>query len=167
MSKEEYIKNFPYDEYDNESDSKSWEKGTEVFSKTDSTKVNGEWSVASGQYSPGFYVIEISAKDKNGEEVKDIKYIELFDEKSTQLNRPDYLWTGVKKTTVEPGETAKIELGTAADNLFIVHQLDRGTPNTKPLTPNYEFLKLNNQKQTFSFNATEADRVVMVWAGCL
>ncbi len=125
MSKEEYIQNFPYDEYDNESDFKSWEKGQQVFDKSDSARVNGEWSIVNGKFTPGFYMIEMSTKDKNGEEVKDIKYIELFDEKSNQLNRPDYLWTGVTKTTVEPGETAKVELGTAADNLFVVHQLDK------------------------------------------
>ena len=68
-------------------------------------------------------MIEIETKDKNGETVKDVKYIELFDEKSNQLNRPQYLWTGAHKTTVEPGETAKVELGTAADNLFVVQQV--------------------------------------------
>jgi len=158
MSKDEYIKNFPYDEYDNETDFKSWEKGSEIFNKTDSARVNGHWTVDRGLWTPGFYIIEIETKDKNGEIVKDIKYIELFDEKSNQLNRPDYLWSGVKKTTIEPGETAKVELGTAADNLFVVHQLDRGTNKGQQTTVNYSFLKLNNEKQTFSFNASETDR---------
>ena len=156
MTKEDYIKDFPYDEYDNESDFKSWAKGEQVFVKSDSARVNGEWAIVNGKFTPGFYVIEISTKDKNGEEVKDVKYIELFDEKSIQLNRPDYLWTGVLKTTVEPGETAKVELGTAADNLFIVHQLAVGSQ--QPAVSDYRFITLNNQKQTFSFPATEKDR---------
>jgi len=159
MSKEEYIKNFPYDEYDNEADYKSWEKGQEVFNKTDSVNVTGKWSVVNGKYSPGFFIIEMETTDKNGEIVKDIKYIELYDEKSNQLNRPDYLWTGVNKTTVEPGETAKVELGTTADNLFVVHQIEKANPGNAEQTPGtYSFLKLNNQKQTFSFPVTEADR---------
>lgn len=158
MNKEEYIKNFPYDEYDNESDYKSWEKGEQVFSKADSAKVNGSWPIVHGSWLTGFYMVEISTKDKNGEEVKDIKYIELFDEKSNQLNRPDYLWTGANKTTIEPGETAKVELGTAADNLFVVHQVDKSTVNSKQSTADYTFLQLNNQKKTFSFPATEEDR---------
>lgn len=156
MSKEEYIRNFPYDEYDNESDYKSWGKGEVAFDKSDSTRESGEWQIAGGKFAPGFYVIEISAKDKNGEEVKDVKYIELFDEKNSKLNRPDYLWTGTNKTTVEPGETAKIEIGTAADNLFVVHQVNKGT--SKPQASNYSFLNLSDQKQTFSFPATDADR---------
>jgi hypothetical protein len=156
MTKDEYIRNFPYDEYDNESDHKSWGKGEEVFSKSDSAWASGEWQVASGEYKPGFYIIEMLTKDKNGEEVKDVKDIELFDEKSDQLNRPDYLWKGIRKTTVEPGETAKIELGTSADNLFVVHQLAVGSQQLA--VNNYSFIKLNNQKQTFSFPATEKDR---------
>jgi uncharacterized protein YfaS (alpha-2-macroglobulin family) len=164
MSKEEYIRNFPYDEYDNESDYKSWGKGETALEKTDSARVNGEWSVGpsaslGGKYSPGFYIIEMETKDKNGETVKDVKYIELFDEKSNQLNRPEYLWSGNNKTTVEPGETAKVELGTAADNLFVVQQSDKGkSDNSQPSPGIYSFLKLNNQKQTFSFPVTEADR---------
>lgn len=151
MTKVEYIKNFPNDEYDNENDSRSWEKGEIAFSKQDSSKSNGQFAVGSKQFQPGFYVIEISTKDKNGEEVKDVKYIELFDEKSNQLNGPDYLWTGIQTTTVEPGETAKIEMGTSADNLFVVHQLDKGNSN-------YSFLNLSNEKKIYSFPAAETDR---------
>ncbi|MDZ4807019.1 MAG: alpha-2-macroglobulin family protein, partial [Bacteroidota bacterium] len=164
MSKEEYIKNFPYDEYDNESDYKSWGKGEIVLEKTDSALTSGKWAVgpstsSGGKYSPGFYIIEMEAKDKNGEPVKDVKYIELFDENNSQLNRPDYLWSGVNKTTVEPGDTAKVELGTAADNLFLVQQINKNNPdNRQQATDNYSFIKLNNQKQTFSFPVTEADR---------
>jgi hypothetical protein len=158
MTKDEYIQSFPYDEYDNEADYKSWAKEVEVYSKSDSSKSNGEWKMENGKFSPGFYVIELSTKDKNGEEVKDIKWIELFDEKNKQLNRPEYLWTGNSKTTAEPGETAKVEIGTAADNLFVVHQVNKATVNNQQSTANYTFLQLNNEKKTFSFLATEAER---------
>ncbi len=157
MTKDEYTRYFPYDEYDNESDFKSWEKGQQVFEKSDSARDSGEWRVAGG-FQPGYYVIEMETADKNGEMVKDVKYVELFDEKSMQLNRPDYLWKGIQNTTVEPGETAKIELGTSADNLFVVHLLDKGTGNRQPATSNYTFQKFNNEKKTFSFPAAETDR---------
>ena len=64
-------------------------KGEKVFEKTDSVKDDGKWKIENGKFSTGFYMVEISTKDKNGEEVKDIQYIELFDEKSKQLNSPD------------------------------------------------------------------------------
>jgi len=158
MGKNEYIKLFPFDEYDNESDTKSWEEGQEVFSKVDSSRVNGEWSLVNGKYTPGIYVIEMETKDKNGEIVKDVKYIELFDEKSNQLNRPDYLWLGNTKTSVEPGETANVELGTAADNLFVVYQLDKNDNKNIPSAVDYSFIKLDNEKRKFNYLVTERDR---------
>lgn len=153
MTKAEYIKNFPYDEYDNETDMRSWEKEQEVFNKTDSARVNGEWLLANGKFSPGFYIIELETKDRNGEPVKDVKYIELFDEKSKQLNTPAYLWTGNNKNSAEPGETAKIEIGTAADDLFVVHQIDK-----KAGDQSYDFIHLSNQRHVFDFPVTEANR---------
>jgi len=120
--------------------------------------VNGEWSLVNGKYTPGIYVIEMETKDKNGEIVKDVKYIELFDEKSNQLNRPDYLWLGNTKTSVEPGETANVELGTAADNLFVVYQLDKNDNKNIPSAVDYSFIKLDNEKRKFNYLVTERDR---------
>ena len=76
-------------------------------------------------------MIEISTKDKNEEEVKDVKYIELYDEKNNQLTTPQYLWTEPAKP-IEPGEKTTVKLGTSADNLFVVQQLDKetGQPET-------------------------------------
>lgn len=157
MSKEEYIKAFPYDEYDNERDYKSWEKGAEVFNKTDSVKENGKWKIENGQWAAGFYIIEISTTDKNGEAVKDIQYMELFDERSKQLNQPQYLWSQAAKT-IEPGETTAVQLGTSADNLFVVHQLDKKPGTGSPEPGAYSYITLNNEKKSFPFSATEADR---------
>ncbi len=157
MSKDEYIKNFPYDEYDNETDMKSWEKGEKVFEKSDSVKVSGEWQVASEEFAPGFYVVEISTRDKYGGEVKDVKYIELYDEKSKQLNYPQYLWWDGAKP-VEPSEKTTVKLGTSADNLFVVHQVDKEIGPRKPGTATYSFIKLNNEKKNFDFSPTAADR---------
>lgn len=159
MKKEEYIKYFPYDEYDNEADEKSWGKGEMVFEKSDSVKVSGEWSVVSGKFEAGFYVVEISTKDKNGEEVKDVKYIELYDEKNNQLATPQYLWSeGAQQ--IEPGEKTSVKLGTSADNLFVVQHLDKNSEarGQKSEVNSYSFLKLNNEKRSFDFPATEADR---------
>jgi len=158
MTKEEYIKNFPYDEYDNETDFKSWLKGEKVFSKTDSAKQDSRFPVTNDKFSPGFYVIEISARDKNGEEIKDVQYIELYDEKDPALNQPAYLWMGKSKTTIEPGDKAKIEWGTAADSLFVVQQVDRKLGAGKPGPEYYSFLKLNKEKKSFTFSTTENDR---------
>jgi hypothetical protein len=164
MSKGNYIKLFPFDEYDNETDNKSWETEKRVFEKMDSTKENSAFSIQNSELKPGFYVVEAVTKDKYGQEVKDVKYIELYDEKSNQLNHPEYLWTEGSKP-IEPGEKTTIKLGTTADNLFVIQQIDKSTNNqfggrrsTQQTNNEYQIIKLNNEKKGFDFSATEADR---------
>lgn len=156
MSKEQYISLFPYDEYDNESDHTSWEKGAIVFSKTDSVLESGKWKVGNGKWEPGLYVVEMVTKDKNGEEVKDLKYIELYDEKSNRLSSPQYLWAE-ESDAIEPGETATAKLGTTAHNLFVIQTLDKSLASRLP-SPVYSYFKLSDEKKTLSFPVTEADR---------
>ncbi|MCW3117042.1 MAG: alpha-2-macroglobulin [Chitinophagaceae bacterium] len=160
LNKEEYIRNFPYDEYANESDYESWGKEGKVFEKQDSVKesspfVIGSRSLSASQLQPGFYLIEILTRDKEGREVKVEKYIELYNEKSNQLGRPQYLWTESSRQ-IEPGEKTFIKLGTTADNLFIIQETDK--PSANAFITKHDFLKLNNEKKFFDFTATEADR---------
>jgi hypothetical protein len=96
-------------------------------------------------------MIEITATEKNGDEVKSVEYTELFDEKSSQLNRAAYLWTNKKKAPVEPGETAKFNIGTTAENLFVIRQQINKTNS-------YSFIRLTNEKKTFDTHVKEEDR---------
>lgn len=158
MSKEEFIQNFPHDEYENETDYRNWPKEETVFEKNDSTKVNGQWSIVNGQFKSGVYTVEVTTKDKNGEEVKDIEYTELFDESSKQINLPNYLWTQGSKP-IEPGEKTNIQLGTSAENLFIIQQIDRkATDDRRQSADSFSILNLKNEKKSFDFTATESDR---------
>jgi hypothetical protein len=61
---------FPYDEYDNETDYKSWTKGQTLVNKQDTAKKMESFAVGTLKFSPGIYILEINAKNKSGEEVK-------------------------------------------------------------------------------------------------
>ncbi|TMI86657.1 MAG: alpha-2-macroglobulin, partial [Bacteroidetes bacterium] len=157
MSKEEYIKSFPFDEYDNETDYRGWEKEDKVFEKTDSSKINGQWSIGNRQFATGIYEIEITTNDKDGSEVKDVKYVELYDQKSNQLDHPEYLWTESSKP-IEPGERTTNKVGTSTTDVFLIQQIDKLTGNGQQATSNFQIVKLNNEKRSFDFSAIEADR---------
>lgn len=157
MSREEYVQYFPHDEYNDETNPAGWEKENTLWQKTDSVKENTPFAVNGIQITPGFYTIEISTKDKNGAEVKDIKYIELFDEKNQRLGKATYLWAEGPKP-IQPGEKTTIKLGTSADDLFIVQQVDKTTPGKSSEDVSYSFFKLNDEKKDLTFSATEAER---------
>ena len=151
FSKDEYIRIFPHDEYNNETDPASWERESKVFEKLDSARINGQWAMDKRQLAAGWYVVETVTKDKDGNEVKDVAYIELTDEKSNKLTHPKYLWSQSNNKILEPGEKDIVKLGTAADNLFIVQQ-------TEKTSLSYSFTDLNTGKKNFEFTAAEADR---------
>jgi len=156
MSKEEYIRLFPHDEYDNERDHRGWEKEQKIFEKTDSVRENSKFEIRNSNLLAGFYVIEISTKDKDGQEVKDVKYVELYDDKSNRLNHPEYLWTEGSRP-IEPGEKTTIKIGSSADSVHLIEQIDRSMPDQLPTT-NYKLQTLSNEKKTFEFTAAESDR---------
>ena len=152
LSKKEYINYFPHDEYENETDERNWQKGEVVFSKSDSTKINSQFSIFNFQFSHGYYIVEITAKNKEGEEVKDQRYIELFDEKNNGFNKPEYLWSKGSEP-IEPGEKTNVQLGSSA-NIFVINQTDKKSENKN----SFQFVNISNQKKAFDYSATEADR---------
>ena len=154
MSKEEFLKNFPHDEYKNEGDMRTWERGKQVYTRTDSARTNAQFSILNSQFSAGYYTIEIEAIGNDSETVKDLRYIELYDPQSNKLTKPEYLWTKAS-APIEPGEKTSMQVGSSATDVFVIQQIDK-TTNKKPETWNY--FNLNNEKKTFDFNATEADR---------
>jgi uncharacterized protein YfaS (alpha-2-macroglobulin family) len=158
MTKEEYVRNFPYDEYNNETDPSTWERGNKVFEKMDTANQKDGFSIQGAALVPGYYVIEMTGKDKNGEEVKDVQYLELYDDKSNQLSKPQYLWSKGSRP-IQPGEKTEVKLGSSADNLYIV-QKRNGEFNVgmQPQKNSYSFIKLNRGKVTLPITATEADR---------
>jgi len=129
-----------------------------IFEKTDSTKPTGNWQLATGNFSQGWYVTEATSKDKYGQDVKDVKYFQLYDMKVSSLPAPGYTWNTIIKNVVEPGEKAQFISGTSANDIFLVQQTNKTSSDDLRLTNNYQFITLNNEKKTFEFPVTEEDR---------
>lgn len=163
MSKEAFVTAFPHDEYRNETEPKTWEKGEVVLTFADSTREGKELAVSSGQLAVGHYEVTFTTKDKDGQEVKDVKFVELFDA-AKPFTTPQYLWAVGSKGLIEPGQTTQVQIGSSAENVFLVSQVDkrRTTLQAEEDGPkkasSFEFTSLNKEKKTFSYTPTEADR---------
>lgn len=154
MTREEYIRFFPHDEYKNETDFKTWEKGELILTRQDSSRANGIFSLANTSLINGYYSIDITTKDKDGKEIKDTKYVEIYDPSSGNFNKPEYLWTKSSDEIVEPGSKTQMQIGSSAQNVFLVQQVDK----IKEIKETFDFTRLNSEKKTFNYTATESDR---------
>ncbi|MEJ7822313.1 MAG: alpha-2-macroglobulin family protein, partial [Chitinophagaceae bacterium] len=158
MTNEEFFKYFPHDEYKDENKKETWEKQELAYSKIDSTKPTGIWQLTTGNFSQGWYVAEATAKDKYGQDVKDVKYFQLYDMKMPSLPAPEYSWNTTMKNVVEPGEKAQFISGTSANDIFLIQQIDKKSSDGFRLANAFQFYSLNNEKKIFEFPVTEEDR---------
>ncbi|MET0636461.1 MAG: MG2 domain-containing protein [Chitinophagaceae bacterium] len=156
MSREMYIQAFPNDEYDNELDWSTWKKGEIAFQQTDSLKTNAPFPLGDTKFKPGKYLVEIVTNDKDGNEVKDIKYLDLSDPNTAPAG---YLWTEASDP-IQPGEKTSVKLGTAADNVFVVQQTERLSPDSvnAALVSSFTVFNLVRGKKTIDIHAEEKDR---------
>ncbi len=154
-NKQQYIQLFPYDEYDNETEKETWNKGKTLLETTATTTANSQFTIDNKKLVPGFYELTISTVDKYGTAVKDVKYVELYENKNPKLSSPTYLWSQ-GANSIEPGETTNVGIATSADNVYVIEQLKKNVNNK--LTTTYNYDKLNNTKQYKKFGATENDR---------
>ncbi len=156
MDKETYISYFPYDEYDNETDKTNWQKTKEVYSKTANANDDKAFSLNNQKLAAGWYVIEASAKDKDGNEVINKKYIHIYDDKADQLSEKVYLWTSKTQRAEKIGDKDIFKIGTSADNVHVLQSIEVEIlgENTSPVL---SVLKLNNEIKTIVNNTASSD----------
>ncbi|HEY5369680.1 MAG TPA: alpha-2-macroglobulin family protein [Hanamia sp.] len=164
-TKKEYIQYFPLDEYKDETNKESWEKRELVYEKNDSTNSHdSKFTIRDSRFTQGWYLAEATAKDRYGQEVKDVKYFQVYANKSSSLPAPAYVWNYVEKNSLEPGETAHLVTGTSAKNLFLIRVFDKGRnpeyrpPTTEKQSSDFSYYSINNNKKTFDFKISEDDR---------
>ena len=153
MTREEYYQLFPYDVYSDEDDVTKWEKQEKAFEKKDTTATNSQFAIGNLQLKPGWYVIEAITKDKYGEEVKAIKYVQLY---NTRIVSPAAFGSlESDKALAEPGEKISYRIRTNLDNVFIIHDIARDTTRQRNFI---NFNKNNQAGQNYVFPVTEKDR---------
>ena len=153
MTKTEYTKLFPNDEYNNETEMATWEVAHVAFDQIFDTEKSQTLDIKNKDLKPGFYKVELVTHDVSGQETRDIRYIEITDPNSKVLNKPAYLVSNPSKT-VEPGEKTAIQLGTSAKNIFVIESTLR-----KPYKEaQFSFFNLNQEKKNIDFKIQEADR---------
>jgi len=161
MGKEEFIRNFPYDEYESESDVHTWQKASAVIADTFSTSAQRKaYNVKLAAIPQGQYVIEATTTDKDGHEIKDVAYTEVYDASSASVPAEDENFNITAASLLHPGSTASIKIGSAFKDVYVIEQVDKRVQNSIPVSglQSFKTFVLDGDKKTMEEPVTEADR---------
>jgi hypothetical protein len=127
MTREEHAQQFPQQVYTNENDPLTWTRGAQVMEELGFVPAGRRLPLRGVRtWEVGSYLIEASAKDASGQEVKVSKHFTVFD--------PGIQNTGfvaqafhaeVLKPSVEPGEKTRLLLSSALPDGRVLMEVER------------------------------------------
>ena len=121
-TQEEYKGLFPTDEYKDENNKENWSTSSAVFTETINTKETGKVQLLKGKLTPGWYLIEAVTTDKDGNEIKDRKYVQLFSKNEGQFKGSNYLFNSINNNLTSPGFSASFLVGSSAENVYLIQE---------------------------------------------
>ena len=148
MSKEIFETYFPYDEYEKETDYYEWKKLDAVLKDTFNTASTSDYKLKTANLKQGWYCIEVLAKDKDGNEVKDVRYMQLYDMNAAGLPSPQINFTQSISNSGAPGDKAQLLIGTNATDVFAVEKINRGEDYA---ADSFTYIKLDNNKKQLEY----------------
>lgn len=125
ISKNEYEQHFPMDEYKDENNVYKWEKNIKVYDHDFNTANKKSLRLFKlSEWNSGWYVMEAITKDKFGEEVKELKYFNVFGENEKHPSTNDMAWFTPLKINGEPGEKAEFLIASAAKDVSVLYEIE-------------------------------------------
>jgi len=107
--------------------------------------------VPRGLLKPGWYVIEATMMDGSGLEVKDLRYIELYDGKTGRPGDPQYSWVQNREVIAEPGASVTAEAGSSARDVYVVRSVERDQTQ-------YSHYTMDGERKETKWAVSEKDR---------
>ncbi|WP_298899748.1 MG2 domain-containing protein [uncultured Psychroserpens sp.] len=144
---------FPYDAFNNEDDSKNWDKGELVFSKAFDTNISKAVDLGRiKRWESGKYHIILESKDRFNQNVKDETQVTLYSDDDKTLADNELFSITSNKPSYKTYETVEVTLGSAAKQLFVTVEVEK---DEKILTK--QIVSLSNNKASFSIPISEND----------
>ncbi|WP_293788521.1 alpha-2-macroglobulin [uncultured Pedobacter sp.] len=116
MSKEDFIKNFPNDDYDNELEVAKWPvKSVEFKQHLNAKNGRGNLNFSQKDLKPGYYKISLTAVNGQNDTIKVDKYLVIY-HKSPAVIQSNIEWITPEITVVKPNESAVFRLAGLTEN---------------------------------------------------
>ncbi|REG85194.1 alpha-2-macroglobulin family protein [Winogradskyella sediminis] len=153
LSKDEFVKLFPNDPYDNEDELTNWTKGDEVFSTEFDTEKDKTITLKKlNKWNSGQYIIVAESKDKFGQTVTDQIFTSLFSDTDKTIADNQLYKAQLDKDSYDINSIAKLTLGSAAKNITITVEIEKGGKIIMT-----QLVELNNSKKNISIPVLESD----------
>ncbi|MBW8686562.1 alpha-2-macroglobulin family protein [Chitinophaga rhizophila] len=153
MSQAEFQRLFPNDIYNDENKQESWERAGEMSSLNVTTVENAKVKLVKGKLDAGWYEVQVSTKDKYGEEVVQKKLFEVVDPAAKKPAYPSYIWKYAEGGPIEPGAKKQIKIGSAANDVHVLQLFQQ--QNKQEV---FSSFTLNNSIANRDYDVQEADR---------
>jgi uncharacterized protein YfaS (alpha-2-macroglobulin family) len=126
LTKEEFRKVFPLDEYEEENNELKWARNKTVFTSNFDTSKKKTINIESlKNIDSGKYLLEITSQDKFGQAVKEVSYFTIYSVKDKKLSIPAIESLQLLNPKVEPGEKANLLVGTSADKIKVLYEIEK------------------------------------------
>lgn len=154
MDKKEYYALFPYDIYEDEVALYKWKKEKQVFSGSfDTGEIKSITFNTLNSWETGKYILEMDAKDRYGNPVKEVKYFTLYSANANTVPFPLLHWFAIPRETVEPGENVEILIGSADKNVRALYEVEYRSKIIQS-----EWLTLDNEQKKITIPILEKHR---------
>ena len=153
MTKKEFISKFPYEAYQDEQNSDTWQKGELVFEMTfDTSKEKIIPLNRIKNWKSGLYRIELETKDKFGQIVKDEVNTSLFNDNDKTLADNQLFEITTNKSSYNPNDMVWLTIGSSAKDVWVTLEVEK---NQNIISTHY--INLNANKKTISIPVTSDD----------
>ncbi len=150
----QYYQYFPNDLYEDETNKFKWERSKEIFNLNFDTNLKKTFTLDDlSQWKVGEYVLEISALDASGQEVKEVTYFTVYAPAGKSIPTPQVHYFQPVKLTAEPGEKASFATGTTDRKIRVLYQIERDGSLLFS-----EWIVLNNEQRLFEIPIREEHR---------
>jgi len=150
-TKEEFNKDLPYDEYNEENNFTKWEKDFKAFETSYNSGSDSILNLSQMKnWNQGKYVLEITAKDKFGETITEKFYFDAYSTGETTMPYNTFDKMIIKNSSGEPGQSAEFLFGSSLANTRILFEAGYKDGLIKR-----EWLTLNNAQRFFTIPIKE------------
>lgn len=157
ISKDEFVKSFPYDEYDNESNVQTWQRGNAIINDTLNTSgvKPAVYNIKNTVLTQGWYAVEVTTAGKDGRVVKTTSYTEVYDAATNNIPATDDNFSAAEKTTLHKGETASLIEGSGFNDVYVLQQVNRLSNGNKTIPQPVSNFTVSNSKKAIQVTVTD------------